>query len=261
MEDREAAKIGAFVRGGGGLIVFAGDRVTAEGCRTLSQAGLIPGAIGAHRLASELPIRFGSWSHEHPLMRAFNDPQHGDLMSLTFGGYTPLEPAAGAEVIATFNDGSPAIVEQSVGAGRVLWFASACDLGWGDWVRTALYVPLVHQMLGRLTGVIDGGAVRSVVVNNDAAKPGVYERDGYSLVVNMDPRESEVQRCTEGALRSRFGLAASGAEAGSPSAAAPDGPPALTALEIRRNEVWQWVLVALVAVAALEFGVANRVAA
>lgn len=259
----DARRLGEFVRGGGGLLIFGGDRMTPEGCRTQSEAGLLPGAITVNRLAEDLPLRIDAWDRSLSLFKPFADPQHGDLRRVMFRGCTPIAPSADAEVLASFGDGAPALVEQPLGEGRVLWFASACDLEWSDWPRGSLFVPLVHQMLGRLTGLNDGGPVRLATAGaGGRATPGVIQEGGVWHVVNIDPRESETQRCLESELRMRFAdpTASSAADIDAERTAPPESSVA-SAWEFRRNEIWHWLVVALVAIASLEFVVGNRVAA
>jgi hypothetical protein len=263
MSAADARRLGEFVRGGGGLLMFAGDLVTPEGSRTQSEAGLLPGAITVNRLAEDLPLRIDAWDPSQSLFRPFADPQHGDLRRVAFRGCTPIAPAASAAVLATFGDGTPALVEQPLGEGRVLWFASACDLEWSDWPRGSLFVPLVHQMLGRLTGLNDGGPVRMTTAGaGRRATPGVTLDGDVWHVVNIDPRESETQRCLESELRMRFvdSTAVSATESATELATPAESAVAI-AWEFRRNEIWHWLVAALVAIASLEFVVGNRVAA
>jgi hypothetical protein len=157
LPEQDVAQLARFVNGGGNLIVFGGERLSAEGCGALTEAGLIPGALREHRLAGDLPFRLREWDGEHSVFRPFDDPQHGDLRGLTFRGYTPLAPRDDATVLAEFFDATPALVERPLGEGRVIWFASSCDLIWGDWAKGPLFVPLVHRMLGYLTGLNEAG--------------------------------------------------------------------------------------------------------
>jgi hypothetical protein len=263
LQEDDAGRLAQFVRGGGSLIVFGGPRLSPDGCRPLTDAGLIPGTVAPNRLAGDLPFRLREWDAAHSILRAFDDPQHGDLRGLTFRGYTPLVPAKGAHVLARFNDHAPALVEHTLGKGRVLWFASACDLEWSEWARGPLFVPLVHQMLGYLTGLNEGGPVRMMLVNeandsDNARAPGVFEQDGYWRVVNVDPRESETDRCTLDDFAKRFGVAVETVEAEDPLLTASTGP---VSLQFRQNEIWHWMIVALVGLAALEFFLANRATA
>jgi hypothetical protein len=261
----DANRLAEFVRTGGGLMFFGGENVSPEGCRTLIQAGLIPGAVSSNRVANDLPFRIELWETTHLILTPFADPQHGDLRRITFRGYTPLVPSSDARVLAQFGDGSPALVERPLSRGRILWFASSCDLSWSDWPRGALFVPMVRQMVGQLAGLNDGGPVRSVLVGDKGeanAAPGVSQQGDHWQVVNLDPRESETQRCDAEEIRTRFG--AHGAETGSETSVAADGATGQAtagAWEFRQNEFWKWLVVALVGLAALEFVVGNRVAA
>ncbi len=55
-----------------------------------------------------------------------------------------LQP--GANVLARFDDGSPALVERRVGSGRVLMWASSLDLEWNDLAVKPIFLPFVHQL-------------------------------------------------------------------------------------------------------------------
>ena len=260
----DIVRLTQFVRDGGGLIVFAGDKLSPERYEALAEAGLVPGAIGENRLAGDLPLRITNWDQKHSIFMPFEDPQHGDLQSLTFRCCTPIEPAKMSSVVARFNDMTPALVEQPLGKGRVIWFGSACDLAWSDWPRSSLFVPLVHRMLGGLTGLNEGGPVRMAVARGggerDAGvqKPGVVQLNSHWLVVNIDPRESEIARCTEADFTNRFGIDIERDDSNSAAIRTSSG---LTKYEFRQIEFWYWVIVALVGLAATEFLVANRVTA
>jgi hypothetical protein len=261
--EQDASRLAQFVRDGGNVVVFGGPRLSPEDCKSLINAGLIPGTVAPNRLAGDLPFRLRDWDVEHSILRAFEDPQHGDLRGLTFRGYTPLVPSEGARVLARFYDQAPALVEQTLGKGRVLWFASACDLEWSEWARGPLFVPVVHQMLGYLTGLNEGGPVRTLLVNqkgdpDTAGTPGVFEREGYWQVVNVDPRESETERSSIDEFVKRFGVTIGTDEAEGELQIASAGP---ASLQFRQNEIWHWMIVALVALAALEFFLANRATA
>jgi hypothetical protein len=85
-----------------------------------------------------------------------------------------------SKVVARFRGGEPAVLEKKLGSGRILWVTTACDLDWGDWPRSRLYVPMVHQMLGYLGHLAEGGPVRGVPLEKAAegpqAVPGVFQR-------------------------------------------------------------------------------------
>lgn len=255
----DARRLGQFVARGGGLMVFTGDQVTADACAALADAGLSAGRIAGIARASDLPARLWEWDEQHPLFQPFDDPQHGDLRRLAFYSHTQIEPAADARVLARFRGGDPALIERRHGKGRVLWFASAADGQWGNWTRSRLYLPLMHQMLGYLAGLAEGGPVRDAVVDAaDVSEPGVYDRDGYWLVVNPSPRESETDRCTPDDFAERFQLGLDDADAAHQSSA---GPQRAASMELRDDEIWYWAVLALAGLLIVEALVANRTTA
>jgi hypothetical protein len=257
----EATQLSDFVTAGGKLVVFTGENVTADSCAALATAGLTVGnVVGAVR-SSDLPFRWQTWQEAHPLFEPFRDPQHGDLRRLSFDAYTRIEPAADARVLATFRDGAPALLDRTVGRGRVLWFTSAANRGWSDWPRSRLFVPLVHQMLLDLAGLTGSGPVRQVrldagTMGTSGLTPGVVERDGYRDVVNVSPRESETDRCTVEEFAQRFELTLPTLtdEARGPSPVVAAGPN----FDLRDHELWQYVALALVLLVCSEAFLANR---
>ena len=264
LDRADAAKLARFVEAGGGLLVFGGENVTGPRVAALAAAGLNAGNVGAVANATDLPLRLGTWDSKHPIFAAFSDPQLGDLARLSFSACTQITPAADAQVLATFRDGKPAVLERRRGKGSILWFASSCDQQWSDWTRSRLYLPLMYQLLGHQTGYLAGGPVRSSVLEGAVelpadAQPGVQAREGYSLVVNTSPRESEIERCNAEDFTNRFGLKL----AGEATAAAPTLAPVQASLgtELIDSEFWPWIALALLGSLLVEGLVANRTAA
>jgi hypothetical protein len=65
------------------------------------------------------------------------------------------DTASGAHVLARFDDGAPALVEQRAGRGKVLVWASTLDSYWNDLALQPVFLPFVHQLAkyaGRYTG-------------------------------------------------------------------------------------------------------------
>jgi hypothetical protein len=244
-------------------LVFTGENVRAEGYREFASRGLSAGEITGVGLATSLPWRLESWDTDHPLFRPFSDPEHGDLRRLAFRARTSVRPAEQARVLARFRGGEPAVIERRLGRGKILWFLSACDRDWSDWPRSRLYLPLVHQLLGDLAGLTEGGPVRSLLVDeveidDEAPVPGVFDRGGFCEVINVNPRESETDRSTreEFAARFRFELDSSEEErAGGPET------DLARAVEVRPDEIWHWVILCLLGVLFVENFLANRTTA
>ncbi len=161
----DAEQLASFVRSGGGLLVFTGDRVTAKSSSTLTEAGLTVGEIGDTKVTSDLPWRLNQWDEAHPIFEPLSDPQHGDLRRLIFAAYTKLTPSADATVLAQFSTGDAAVLERRVGEGTTLWVTTSCGRDWSDWCRSRLFLPTVHQLLGYEVGLTTGGRVRTRLVD------------------------------------------------------------------------------------------------
>ena len=259
----DAGQLSQFVNQGGGLLVFTGDNVRADGYRWLSATGLSVGEIIGPATAGDLPWRFESWDEKHPVFYPFNDPEYGDLRRVAFRTYTRIRPTEQARVLARFRGGDPAILEREHGRGKVLWFVSACNRDWSDWPRSRLYVPLVHQMLGYLAGLAGGGVVLDVLIDQldsdvNQPVPGVFNRGRFWEVVNVNPRESETDRCTSEEFANRFQLQLYEEQQGQLSVAASE---LIAGLDLREDEIWPWVLFPLLAVLLLENFIANRTVA
>ncbi len=174
-----------------------------------------------------------------------------------------MTPAPEAQVVARFRGGPPALLEKRLGKGRVLWFTSACNREWSDWTRSRLYLPFMHQMLGYLAGLTGGGPVRDLLIDSTSplaadVVPGVYEREGFTEVVNVGPRESETDRCTPEEFANRFQLRLH--EKGAASLSQSQTALALSS-DLREDEKWYWAVFIMVGLMLVEGFVANRTAA
>jgi hypothetical protein len=259
LSEPDAKRLALFVEQGGGLLVFTGDRVRAEVARVLQGAGLGVGDVLGTATADEegLPFRLDRWDARHPIFRPFDDPEHGDLRRPSFTAITRVKADPGARVLAWFRGGEPAVLERSRGRGKVVWFTSACDRGWGDWPRGRLYVPMTHQLLAYVCGLSDGGRVREESAE-DGRTPGVVESGGIARVVNADPFESETARCTPREFADRFGFRLP--EPAGP-ATAEQSKKTLSDDRLRSDELWPWLALTLVGFLMLEFFLANRTTA
>ena len=101
-------------------------------------------------------------------------------------GYVRTQPKASANVLARYEDGSPALLEANVGRGRVLLFTSSLGSSWNDLPLTPLYLPLVHQMIRYVSKAEEGSWHRlgqtfrvAKEINSDA--PAVDSPDGARL--------------------------------------------------------------------------------
>jgi hypothetical protein len=143
-----------FVRGGGGLLVFAGDDVDPNAYTPLASQGVLPVVAKEKRVEPE-KISIEAADPSHAIFAPFAGGMNGDLSVRAFRAYLALEPAAetSARVLARFQGSTPALVERELGNGRVLVFASSADPSWNDLpTYGAPYVPLMHLLVRHATG-------------------------------------------------------------------------------------------------------------
>jgi uncharacterized membrane protein len=153
LTESEAQTLRAFVGGGGGLIVTAGDRVDLEAYRQTLGTGeepLLPcnfvkpagDALEHHQFRVVATLNYN-----HPIFRPFKDPNHGDFGKGRFYRYLQTVPLANSAVLASFDDGSPTLFEKVYGSGRVLCFTSTIDREWTDLPIHSVYLPFLHEAI------------------------------------------------------------------------------------------------------------------
>jgi hypothetical protein len=86
----------------------------------------------------------------HPVFEPFRAPRSGDFSAARFYGYRAMTTQQGANILARFDDGAPALVERRHGAGRVLVWASSLGIEWSDLPVKPVFLPFVHQMARHL---------------------------------------------------------------------------------------------------------------
>jgi len=138
------AQLAKFVENGGGLVIAAGRHLEADEFNNAFKT-IAPATLGeAVQLRGEY-VAMSEIKSDHPIFEVFR--QSGRLASARVFGYHRSTPHEKSSVIARFEDGSPALVEQSFGKGKVLLFTSTLDAGWNDLPVTPIYLPLVRQMV------------------------------------------------------------------------------------------------------------------
>jgi hypothetical protein len=94
--------------------------------------------------------RVGALEYGHPVFEPFRAPRSGDFSSIPVYGYRNLTAATGAQVLARFDAGAPAVLERRVGRGRVIEWASTLDVSWSDLPTKPVFLPFVHQSIRHL---------------------------------------------------------------------------------------------------------------
>lgn len=161
LNDAQTELLSAYVRGGGALLLFAGNRIDVNWYNTrlfAAGTGLLPLRFGEARgrIDDVGQIAHIAAQHfDHRTLQFFNQPANGDLSRPEIRQWYRLETAAAGTrpqqlVLAHLDNGDPLIVEQSFGAGLVLQVATACDADWSDLPQRPVYVPLMQLLVTNL---------------------------------------------------------------------------------------------------------------
>ncbi|MBI3653018.1 MAG: VWA domain-containing protein [Acidobacteria bacterium] len=144
-----AASVKSFVERGGGLIIAAGKHTdAAEFNRTLGN--LSPAELDDAAQQRNGYALMSQMKTDHPIFSPF--ARSGRLTSTRVYNYHRSSPKTTAEVLAALDDGSPMLIEGLAGRGKVLLLTTTLDTAWNDLPLTAMFLPLIRQMLEHLSG-------------------------------------------------------------------------------------------------------------
>lgn len=280
----------SFLEGGGGAVVVLGRRL-AE--RRGSVSPILPVSLAG--TADRLVDRGGTLRDvrtEHPLFAPFREVPDA-LNAVRLFRYARLDVSEGADILARFDDGLPAVVERRVGNGVLLVLALPLDNSAGDFPLQPAYLPFVRQLVmhasgrdaaplwratnerwalpGTLTSPVvsapDGSLLRPTADSLGAAVPlndaGLYR--AYSgqvggeteamVAVNVPRSESVLTPMDTTELL--LGVRADGSASGDSLSSATVGPQSDEALE-RRQSSWRLFLALALLALIVETVVATR---
>jgi hypothetical protein len=198
LDRRVGETLRAFLDGGGGLFVAAGQDMDPSVLSTLLgwQPPLAPRDARNAGVLAATDLR-------HPVLRPF-DAVAANFGQVVFDRVWDIDAGSAWRVVARYTGGAPALAERipdgppRVTAGRVLLFTSDVDRRWNDFPLNPAFVPFSQEVV-RYLGARPP-AVSSYVVAD--APPGVPGRPGIvtagtrTVAINVDPRESTVDRVT-----------------------------------------------------------------
>ena len=181
----DVQRLEEYVDNGGGLLIFLGDQINAYFYNThllgseRRHQGLLPGKLlqvlgEAHRkntvlwvgkspqadrrrVSSGFPkeratFRISKAYLQHPALAVFEDPTSGNLGSIRFYQHYALDtPNTNSQTLLALDNGYPLLIERQYGLGKVMLFASTCDVDWTDFPLRALYVPILYRLTAYLS--------------------------------------------------------------------------------------------------------------
>tara|TARA_Y100001934_G_scaffold115530_1_gene141434 strand:+ start:720 stop:2747 length:2028 start_codon:yes stop_codon:yes gene_type:complete len=163
-----ARSLDSFVRKGGGLVLFAGDRMDLPSYNE-NLGGLLPGELIGISAFGEGSETVGdspgetSWTLAEPtsshvlsqLTRTM--PQEG-RDAVRFRKSMEIRPDDNATIVLSLSgNGSPLVLEKQVDSGSVLFFATTADRDWSNLVVHPLFPMLMQQSITHLTNRPEAG--------------------------------------------------------------------------------------------------------
>jgi aerotolerance regulator-like protein/VWA domain-containing protein len=229
LEQHGRELLASYVRRGGGVLLTAGpdvdDAIVRQALQDVmhtvwqSRPSTSPGTTSSAPFGAGAPLHFAPDDSRHPVFRIFGGV--GTLSNVTFTQSARLDAGPSAVIVARYSDGTPALVEEASGEGRVLMFASDLNNRWNDFPLQPAFVPFVHEALKHLASARQAPIeyVVGQLPGRLGQSPGVVVLPSRRVAINVDPRESDPARMSVDAFTSGISqLAARGARQGSVAA-------------------------------------------
>src|SRR5690606_18477295 len=190
LNDAAAKALEEYVRGGGAVLMTLGARAAQQRQIAVSGAQL---AGGAARAASSKPARIAELEQSHAILR-----EAGAWLRIRFFRHVAVEAPENARVLLAFENGTPLMLEQDIGSGRLLVFASPLDRQRNDLAIHPLFVRFVAEATAGLAGARFDSATATVGAPLDAS---TLRRGGGQV---FDPRGERTTMLTDDAQALRF---------------------------------------------------------
>ena len=167
LNEAQLKALDGFVREGGGLLIFPGNRINSAWYNTAFAAdgrGLLPlpvVSLTGSMSQQGTQASIASQHFDHPALDLFNDPRNGNLSDAQIWlWYKMRAETAGRSadptlsVLARLDGGDPFLVEKQHGEGRVIQCATPCNADWSNLPMRPFYLPLMQQLVTYLASKV-----------------------------------------------------------------------------------------------------------
>lgn len=144
-DDEQIDALRNYIDAGNTVLVLLKNRDMGNSIARLVNATQVPiEEAEGRRYAMLGEIRF-----EHPLFRPFTDPRYSDFTKIHFWKYRRMDMATlpGAEALARFDNGDPALIELRRGRGNILVLVSGWHPSDSQLALSSKFVPLLYSVL------------------------------------------------------------------------------------------------------------------
>jgi len=200
---QEVSMFKQYLFDGGGIILFAGSRVTARNYNPILRdpsdklGGLLPVTMEEDKdgfVDRTTFKRLAEIDFKHPSLLPFKGSQVFSqvkvykTVSIKIPGDSPARP------ILTLETGIPFLLENTYGKGKIFFFTTSANVEWTNLPITKLFLPLIHQLVYYLTQKTDvkgdyllGAPVRLSFDTNDQLTVELIHPDGKRVALDTKP--------------------------------------------------------------------------
>ncbi len=164
LNDDQLQALENYIREGGSLLIFPGDRINRDWYNSKlfkGGQGILPAPLGNLTGAGkqrQSPAGIVLRHYEHQALEFFNDPRNGSLGNSRIRLWYHLRESTTLSkkinVIARLDTGDPFLVEKEFGAGRVILCCTACDADWSNLPMRPSYLPLMQRLVTYLASKV-----------------------------------------------------------------------------------------------------------
>jgi hypothetical protein len=239
-----------FLKNGGTVLLMLGASTMQETLRSLAdapQATLEPLEVKNFALLGKIDFT-------HPLFRPFADPRYSDFSKIRF--WKPqnlvLKSSSESQTIASFDSGSPALIEAKVGAGKLYLIAASWEPESSQLALSTKFPVIIGKMLAETGRTQTPPSQQILTSKSGPTEPGLHtmawQGKTLSLPHNLDPAESQTAPLTPEAFE-QCGLRLINSS-NLPADTAPTAAKQALAEAMEaesRQKLWRWFLGAVLA--------------
>jgi hypothetical protein len=179
-----ARSLGRYLKDGGTVLAV----LSAGPAGTLANLAGVPAwTVEEAQVARYAMLR--DIAFDHPLFAPLAGPQFGDFTKVSFWKHRRVteQQLGGARVLARFDDGDAAVLEKTVGRGRLVVFAAGWQPADSQLARTSKFVPLMTALLelrsGRRSVALHYRVGDRIPLGTSNPATGVRKPDGTTIAI------------------------------------------------------------------------------
>ncbi len=230
---KKAFEIEEFLRGGGATVIFLGDRVRNDLYNVMLR-NVLPAEIGA--------ISQGDYFLNANELNQFTDEMNEKFRQVEVKKVFDLHPVKKTNIILSTSYNKPYLTQRKVEKGNIFLFAATADTAWNNFPITPVFLPFIKRTLdlslskqpgirqllvGESVEIDFPNSIDEVKIRTPSGEeikvfranpnfshtliPGIYavkedDKALYNFSVNIDPRESNIERVSLESISSRSGI-------------------------------------------------------